>query len=267
MKGRGFSAEEVSAKAPVTIITEATARNLWPNQNPLGKTLRLEKPVCEGNEVVVPAAQVIGVARNNQMYRVGQTPELFLYLPQAQPGEMDTTLLVRTTGAAASLKEAVRKEAYALEPVLRLSVITMEESIAKDKSILSTSALSALTTFLGGLALLLATIGIYGVTAWSVAQRTREIGIRMALGAQGRNVLALVLGKGMKLVLLGIVIGLPASLAVTQMMKSFLFGLPATDPITLTVVLALLTSVALMACYIPARRATKVDPIIALRYE
>jgi macrolide transport system ATP-binding/permease protein len=267
VQGRAFTAEEVDAKAPVVIITESTARNLWPSQNPLGKTLRLEKRVREGNEVVFPVVQVIGVARDNQMYRVGQTPELFLYLPQAQPGEMDTSLLVRTTGEVAGLKEVVRKEAYALEPVLRLSVMTLEESIAKDKSILSISALSTLTTFLGGLALLLATIGIYGVTAWSVAQRTREIGIRMALGAQPRDVLTLVLRQGMKLVLLGILIGLPASLAVTQVMKSLLFGLPATDPITFVVVLGLLTSVALMACYIPARRATKVDPLVSLRYE
>jgi ABC-type antimicrobial peptide transport system permease subunit len=151
--------------------------------------------------------------------------------------------------------------------VLRLSVITQEESIAKDKSILSTGALSTLTTFLGGLALLLATIGIYGVTAWSVVQRTREIGIRMALGAQHRDVLSLVLRHGMKLVLLGMVVGLPLALAVTQLMKSFLFGLPPIDPITFTVVPALLTSVGLIACYIPARRATKVDPLVALRYE
>ena len=266
-QGRGFTAEEVNAKAPVVIITESTAHHLWPNQNPLGKTLRLERRVREESEVVFPVAQVIGVARDNQMYRVGQTPELFFYVPRIQPGEMDTSLLVRTTGDAAALKETVRKEAYALEPVLRLSVFTLEESLAKDKGILSTSALSTLTTFLGGLALLLATIGIYGVTAWSVAQRTREIGIRMALGAQGGDVLTLVLRQGMKLVLLGILIGLPASLAVTQLMKSLLFGLPATDPITFAVVLGLLTSVALMACYIPARRATKVDPLVALRYE
>jgi predicted permease len=267
VQGRGFTAQEVDAKAPVVIVSESTARNLWPNQNALGKTLRLEKRVRDGNEVVLPVAQVIGVARDNQMYRVGQTPELFFYLPQTQPGESDTSLLVRTTGSAESLKEVVRREAYALEPVLRLSVITQEESIAKDKSILSTGALSTLTTFLGGLALLLATIGIYGVTAWSVVQRTREIGIRMALGAQHRDVLSLVLRHGMKLVLLGMVVGLPLALAVTQLMKSFLFGLPPIDPITFTVVPALLTSVGLIACYIPARRATKVDPLVALRYE
>jgi predicted permease len=267
VQGRAFTEEEVKAKAPVVIVSESTVRNLWPSQNPLGKTLRLERRVRAGNEVVYPVAQVVGVARDNQLYRVGQTPELFLYVPQAQRGEMDTSLLVRTKGEAVGLKDAVRKETYALEPVLRLWVNTLEEGIETDESIRSTRALSTLTAFLGGLALLLATIGIYGVTAWSVAQRTREIGIRMALGAQGRNVLTLVLRQGMKLVLLGVLIGLPASLAVSQVMKSLLFGLPATDPITFTVVLTLLMSAALMACYIPARRATKVDPLVALRYE
>ncbi len=123
------------------------------------------------------------------------------------------------------------------------------------------------TTFLGGLALSLAAMGIYGVMAWSVARRTREMGIRMALGAQGRDVLTLVLRHGMKLVLLGVVIGLAASLAVTRVMSSLLFSLSATDPLTFGLVSALLTVVALFACYIPVRRATKVDPLEALRYE
>jgi predicted permease len=266
-QGRGFTTEEVNAKAQVVIISESTARNLWPGQSPLGKTLRIERPVPEGNDVIIPIAQVIGVARDNQIYRVGQTPPLFFYRPQAAPGEMDTALLVRTSVDAASLKQLARKEAYGLEPVLRLWVSTFEENIAKDRSVLSTQAASHGATFLGSLALLLASIGIYGVMSWSVAQRTREIGIRMALGAQGHNVLTLVLQQGMKLVLVGVVIGLPASIAVTRVITSMLFGVSATDPVTFGIVTALLTSVALLACYIPARRATKVDPLVALRYE
>jgi ABC-type antimicrobial peptide transport system permease subunit len=251
----------------VVIVSESTARNLWLSQSALGKSLRVERTLCDGSEVVFPVARVIGVARDNQVYRVGQTPPLFLYVPGAVTGEMDTALLVRTAGDAASLKELVRKEAYALEPVLRLFLSTGEESIAKDDSVLTTRAVSMGATFLGGLALLLAAMGIYGVMAWSVARRTREMGIRMALGAQGRDVLTLVLRHGMKLVLLGAVIGLAASLAVTRVMTSLLFGLSATDPLTFGLVTAVLTVVALFACYIPARRATKVDPLEALRYE
>ena len=267
LQGRGFTEEEVNAKAPVVIISESTARNIWPGQNPLGRTLRLEEQLREGSEVVFPVARVIGIARDNQTYRVGQTPPLFLYMPHAVLGEMDTTLLVRTTGDAVRLKELVRRKAYTLEPVLRLFVSTAEERIAKDKSVLATRAASEGASALGGLALLLAAIGIYGVMAWSVAQRTRELGIRMALGAQRRDLLTLVLKQGMKLVLLGVVIGLPLSLALMQVMKGLLFGLSTSDPAAFSVVTALLTIVALLACYIPARRATKVDPLVALRYE
>jgi len=223
LQGRGFTKEEERAKAPVVIVSEAMARNLWPNDTPLGKTFRVERPLRNGSQIVFPAAQVIGVARDNQLYRVGQTPPLFFYAPQSPTEWMDTSLNIRTARDAASMKELVRKEIYALEPVLRLWVDTMEERIAKDKSIGETRAASELAACLGGLALLLAAIGIYGVMAWSVAQRTREIGIRMALGAQRRDVLTLVLHQGMGLVLLGVTIGVAASLAVTQVMKSLLF--------------------------------------------
>lgn len=267
VQGRGFTADEVNAKAPVLIISEATAANIWPGQNTIGKAVRLERRLREGSEVIFPKAHIIGVARDNQAYRVGETPPLFFYRPETVEGEMDTALLVRTTTDASRLKELVRKEAYALEPVLRLFVSTAEEEIAKDQSVLSTRAASEATSLLGSLALLLAALGIYGVMAWSVAQRTREIGIRMALGAQHRDVLALVVKQGMKLVLLGIVIGVPLSVVVTHLMKGLLFGLSATDPVAFSLITALLIFVAILACYIPARRATKVDPVISLRYE
>jgi predicted permease len=268
LAGRNFTTEEVNAEAAVAIVSESTARNLWPGESALGKLVRLEEPARNGGtRVLFASATVIGVARDNQMFRVGQTPPTFFYLPGATPGESDTTLLVRTSGDAAALKDVVRRETYALEPVLRLFISTFDENIAKDTSVVSAQAASHGATFLGTLALVLASVGIYGVMAWSVVQRTREIGIRMALGAQSYNVLALVLRQGMKLVLLGIAIGVPASLAAAQLLKSMMFGLSAADGLTIMAVTTSLIGVTLIACYLPARRATHVDPVKTLRNE
>lgn len=264
--GRGFTADEVTAHAPVLIVSDWTARNLWPGQSAVGKLLRIEQPLDHGtSEIIFSSAQVVGVARDNQIYASGEPQSLTVYLPGASPGEMDTTLLVRTTTDAAALKDLARREAYAVEPVLRLYVNTFEERIAREQAIMSAASHGA--TALGTLALMLAIIGLYGVMAWSVVQRTREIGIRMALGAQAHNVLALVLRQGMKLVLIGVAIGIPASLAAARVLSSMLVGLTTSDVLTVGVVTAVLVGVTLLACYLPARRATRVDPLETLRYE
>jgi ABC-type antimicrobial peptide transport system permease subunit len=264
--GRAFTENEVNAHTPVLIVSESTAKNLWPGESALGKLLRIERPMRDGStQMISSSAQVIGVVRDNQIYSSGATPPLIVYLPGAAPGEMDTTVLVRTTTDAAALKDPARREAYAIEPVMRLSVKTFEEKIAGQQAIMSAASHGA--TALGTLALMLAVIGLYGVMAWLVAQRTREIGIRMALGAQAHNVLVLVLAQGMKLVLLGLVIGIPVSLAVTRLLSSLLIGLTTSDPLTIGVVTALLMGVTLLACYLPARHATRVDPLETLRYE
>jgi putative ABC transport system permease protein len=203
--------------------------------------------------------------RDNQIYQAGEKPSLFVYIPGVSPGQMDTAVLVRTTNDAAGLKDLARREAYAVEPVLRLFVNTFEEKIAGEQTIMSAASHGA--TALGILALMLAIIGLYGVMAWSVVQRTREIGIRMALGAQAHNVLALVLRQGMKLVLIGLLIGIPASLAVARLLSSILVGLTTSDALTIGAVTVLLVGVTLLACYLPARRATRVDPLETLRYE
>jgi macrolide transport system ATP-binding/permease protein len=266
VSGRGFTEDEVNAKTPVLIVSESTARKLWPGESALGKLLRIEEPVRDGGtRIIFSSAQVVGVASDNQIYRSGETPPLMVYLPGAAPGGMDTKLLVRTATDAATLKDLARREAYAVEPVLRLKVKTFEESIAGQQAIMTAASHGA--TALGTLALMLAVIGLYGVMAWSVVQRTREIGIRMALGAQAHNVLALVLRQGMKLVLIGVVIGIPASLAVARVLSSMLVGLTTSDALTIGVVTALLVGVTLLACYLPARRATRVDPLETLRYE
>ncbi len=264
--GRAFTAEEVNAHSPVLVVSDTTARSLWPGESALGKLLRIERPLRDGvTKIIFSSAQVVGVARDNRIYRSGEPLPLILYTPGAAPGQMDTTVLVRTTTDAAALKDLARREAYAVEPVLRLSVKTFEEQIAGEQTIMSAASHGA--TALGTLALMLAVIGLYGVMAWLVVQRTREIGIRMALGAQAHNVLILVLMQGMKLVLIGLVIGIPASLAVTRLLSSMLVGLTTTDVLTIGVVTALLVGVTLLACYLPARRATRVDPLETLRYE
>ena len=264
--GRAFTADEVNAHTPVLIVSESTARSLWPGESALGKLLRIEQPLRNGEtKLIFSSAQVVGVTRDTQIYRSREALPLIVYLPGTAPGEMDTSVLVRTTTDAAALKDLARREAYAIEPVLRLDVKTFEEKIAKQQTIMTAASHGA--TALGVLALMLAVIGLYGVMAWSVVQRTREIGIRMALGAQAHNVLALVLGHGMKLVLIGLVIGIPASLAVARLLSSMLVGLTTSDALTMAVVTALLTGVTLIACYLPARRATRVDPLETLRYE
>lgn len=269
VQGRDFTAEEARASAPVVIVSETTARQLWPNENPLGKTLRAERRLRNGDlKIELPAAQVIGIAHDAQTQKVGEIPQLFFYAPSlAQKWGMEASFLVRTTVEASRLKELARKEAFALEPVLRLYTFTMEESIRGGPGVSKTRNASELTTGLGALALALAALGIYGVLAFSVAQRTREIGIRMALGARASSVQMLVVKQAMTLVMLGIVVGLPCAIAVAHILRSLLLGLSATDPIAHSGVALLLLIVALIASWAPARRAAQVDPMIALRHQ
>jgi macrolide transport system ATP-binding/permease protein len=268
LQGRDFTPEEARTRAPVVIVSEATARNLWPNENPLGKTLRAERRLRDGSTKIELLAQVIGVARDAWTSGVGEIPPLFFYRPSvAQKWGIEAAFLVRTARESASMKEQVQKEMLALEPMLRLRSHTMEEVIAGAGNVTQARTLSELTTALGALALALAAIGIYGVLAFSVVQRTREIGIRMALGAQVRTVQMLVVKQAMKLVLLGILLGVPLSFAVTQVLQSMLLGLSPADPITYSAIAALLALVALLACWLPACRAAQVDPMIALRHE
>lgn len=225
----------------------------------------------DGNiRIELPAAQVIGVARDSQTAGVGEPPPpLKFYAPSAGPEKwgMESDFLVRTNSEAANLKEMARAEALALEPVLRLRTFTMEEFIAGSGKVRKSRMVSELVIALGSLALFIAALGIYGVLSFAVAQRTREIGIRMALGATARTVQLLVVKQAMMLVLLGLALGVPAALAVTHVLRSQLFGLSAADPITYAGVVLLLAFVALLACWHPARRATKVDPLVALKYE
>lgn len=267
VRGRGFTAEETQAGAEVVVVSEATARNLWPGDEPLGKLLRMEKRENEGAEKIFVTTRVIGVARDAQTDKIDNIPPVTLYLPQEPSRWLDTALLVRTSRDAGEMKAAIRAEARALEPVLRLWLNSMEEIIADNGWIKSIRETAWLATGLGLLALLLAAIGIYGVMAYAVAERTREIGIRMALGASRRDTLRLILGQGLWLVALGAALGGAGGAVFSRLLRSFLFGLSPFDPIAYSTVALLLVAVAVVACLVPARRAMKVDPMVALRCE
>ncbi len=259
LKGRSFT-ERDSEKAPNTIIvSDSFARRFLPNEDPIGKRLTIDFGKPWTGEI----AGVVGSIRHSSL---AQEPFGEMYVNHAQTPAPMTNLVVRAAGDPTKLTAAIRNEVQSLDKDLPIyNVKTMEQRISES------AAQPRFRTLLLGLfacvALLLASVGIYGVISYSVTQRTHEIGIRLALGAQARDVLRLVVRQGMVLALIGIVIGLIGAFAVTRVMASLLYGVSATDPVTFVGVSVLLAGVALVACLVPARRATKVDPMIALRHE
>ncbi len=262
LKGRELTTQDVADVEPVALISETFARRYWPGGDPLGKRIKFPGSAARPQ----PWRTVVGVVRDVKQYGVDKESTMQLYLPQAQSPVSWLTLAVRTTGNPALMLNAVRDAIRSVDPDQAVfEVATMEgllaESIAKRRFVMLLLAVFA------ALALALAAIGIYGVMAYTVAQRTQEIGIRMALGAQTRDVLRLVVGQGMRLALFGVGIGLIAAIGLTRLMTTLLFGVSATDLLTFALIAAVLMFVALLACWVPARRAAKVDPMIALRCE
>ena len=210
--------------------------------------------------------EVVGISRNSVVNAIGEVPPPLVYLPVTQDYAPAATLQVQTTGKPEPVIAGVRAQIQSLEPNLAITnVQTIGEII--DQGLWAPEMGAALLTVFGGLAMVLAAVGVYGVLAYSVTQQTREIGIRMAMGAERRDVLGLVVGHGLKLAGAGVALGILVSLVLTRQLSSLLFGVSAYDPLTYAGVTVILVIVALLACYIPARRATRVDPLIALRYE
>jgi len=248
----------------VVIVNEAFARRNFAKFEPLGQQLYV------GFDPAM--RRVIGVVNETKQRSLDVAAPATVFVPITQAAEgvsatlRQSSFVLRTTGDPLLLSAAIRNEMRQLDPSLPVRNLRSMEQLVSRSIAPQRFNLSLLSLF-SALGLLLAGVGIYGVMAYSVSQRTREIGLRMALGAQARDVLKLVVMQGMALALVGVAIGLIASFALTRLMKNLLFGVGATDPATLTGVALLLTCVALLACYIPARRATKVDPLVALRYE
>jgi putative ABC transport system permease protein len=255
-QGRTFTPQEVARGAPVLLVDEQLARKFWPDGGALGKHIKYDSAT---------PIEIIGIAGDVRNYSSEAPGRIKIYTPFGRSPLPRSTLAVRSAGVdPASLVAAVKAEVQAINPNVPISEIaTMESRL--ESHIAPRRFNTWLLGLFAGVALLLAAIGLYGVLAYSVSQRTQEIGIRLALGAQVNDVLKLVVKRGMMLALVGMIIGLFASFVATRLMVSLLFGVSATDPLTFIVILILLTLVALLACWIPARRAAKVDPMVALR--
>lgn len=262
--GRLFSEQELAEQKHVVIINQAFADKYLNGVNPLGqKAVIYMKSLQEsGNQ----PSEIIGVVGDVRQMGLDVSAEPTVYWPMPELVYSGMTILVRTSGDPLSVVSAIHTELQQLDREQPMaSVATMEQLLADSLSRARFTML--LLGIFAGVALLLAAVGIYGLIAYSVTQRTQELGIRIAMGAQRRDVLRLVLGQGTRLTLFGLVLGIAAALGITRLLASLLFGISATDPLTFAGVAALLAFVALLACFIPARRATRVDPIVALRYE
>ncbi|HEX7315758.1 MAG TPA: ABC transporter permease [Pyrinomonadaceae bacterium] len=259
MRGRDFATSDTEESPSVVVVNEAFVARHLAGQDPLGKRLSF-------NGARGPWREIVGVARDSKYYTLGETRTPFVYLPLAQNHETGMALVVRAAGEPSALAASVRREVQSLEKNLPVGdARPMTEVIGAALYAARTGA--TLLTGFGLLALVLAAVGLYGVMSYSVSRRTREVGIRMALGARRADVLRLVLREAMVLVAFGVALGLAGAWAASRLLAGFLYGVSTTDPVAFLGTTAVLVAAALLACLVPARRATKVDPMVALRYE
>jgi predicted permease len=263
-QGRGFTEADSENSRSVVIINEAAARKYFPDQSSLGKYLYVSGVLCE----------VVGVVGDVKSY-LDQPAEPTTFIPASQAklgtsslfeGWFPRSIVVRTTGNPLILNQSLREAVAATDPLVPTGAVRSMDQVLSHSLALRSFMMMLLSIF-GGLALVLASVGIYGVIAFAVSQRTREIGVRMALGARPADVLQMVLMEGLKLVAVGVVLGVVAALMLTRLLEGMVYGVRVRDPLIFAMVNLVMAAVSLAACYIPARRATRVDPLVALRYE
>ena len=264
--GREFTAADDASGAPVVVINRTMARMFWPGKDPIGQQIWIGKPMGPAQSEPAPR-RVIGIVGDVRESTLGDMPGQGMFIPYTQTKWNDSaSFLLRTRAAAAVSLPAIRSALHSVDPGEPLTHVESMEQVVSG-SLNNWRFHAILLGIFGALALVIAAVGVYGVISYSVAQRTHEIGIRMALGAQRGSVLRLVIGQGLALAGIGVVVGIAAALGLTRLMTSLLYGVSANDPLTFAGVAILLLGVALLASYIPARRAMRVDPMVALRYE
>ena len=261
LRGRDIEPADSSTAPGVILINATAAKQIWPNEDPLGKRVKV-------GGLDHPWLTVVGIVGDVHHIGLDTAPQLQMYIPHAQwpfP-DSDMTFVIRTSGQPGAIASAARQAIHSIDagqPISR--VLPLDDYVAL--SVQGRRFALILIGAFAAIALLLSIVGIYGVTAYTVSQRTREIGIRVALGAQRGEVLGLILRQGMVLIITGVALGIAASIGLTRFLATMLFDVSPTDPVTFALVIAVLVAAAAMACWIPARRAMNVDPMVALRHE
>ncbi len=266
LQGREFLPTDTETAPKVTIISEGMARQFLPNQNPIGQLIpeELAKFARLGRDV-----QIVGVVRDTRsLWSQKWQPAIYIPYTQAPPQELgQMKVFVRTAGNPMSIVPAVRQQIQSIEKDLPLVDLGTQAAEMAAIEAGEERSMAMLLGFFGALALVLASIGLYGTMSYAVGRRTREIGIRMALGAQKKEILWMVLREALQQVVIGVAIGIPVALAAGRLIASMLFGVKTSDPVTISVAVLVMVTIAFVAGYLPARRATKVDPMVALRCE
>jgi putative ABC transport system permease protein len=259
LSGRVFDQRDTASAPKRVVVNQALVREMFPNEDPIGKHILMSW----GESI---EAEIVGVVGDVRLSKLTTPARATLYWAQSQMPNNFMTFMVRSPHDPSPLVQAIKTEIAALDPTVPLAKIELMDRV-KSESLREPRVNSLLLSVFAALALVLAAVGVYGVMAYGVAQRTHEIGIRMALGAQQSDIQRMVLTRGLGLALAGVAIGLGGALAATRLLRSLLFDISTTDAVTFTGAALFLVAVGLLACWIPARRATKVDPMVALRYE